>query len=95
MRREWVEIPTPCIPAGVLNSLSPCGESGLKYRPAPLNSLVYWSLSMRREWVEILISLCRVPCKQSLSMRREWVEIFLLSHAPPPYKVSLHAERVG
>ena len=56
-------------------SLSPCGESGLKFSRASAALLAVLSLPMRGEWIEIpaLKGLKAQPA--SLPMRGEWIEI--------------------
>ena len=58
------------------DSLSPCGESGLKSKSVKIKSpLVKKSLPMRGEWIEILYYLGTAETVESLPMRGEWIEI--------------------
>ena len=78
MRREWVEIFQGGFYTAPHTSLSPCGESGLKYLRGSKQVRYTQSLSMRREWVEIFKIAILKEDGRSLSMRREWVEIVQL-----------------
>ena len=57
------------------NSLSPCGESGLKLIEFCVEHGIPTSLPMRGEWIEMaaLTGVNRVA--PSLPMRGEWIEI--------------------
>ena len=67
----------------------------MKYCHRPVHIAGVKSPSMRREWIEILMSLLeRRIIYPSPSMRREWIE--MISHIKPLHLpvVSLHAEGV-
>ena len=54
MRGEWIEIFSREGQGRVGESLSPCGESGLKFRPRVGVDIGAGSLPMRGEWIEIM-----------------------------------------
>ncbi len=53
MRREWIEICPKGEKHGDIQSLPPCGGSGLKFTRAARLSAYSQSPSMRREWIEM------------------------------------------
>ena len=53
MRGEWIEMMAEAEPVDQHKSLSPCGESGLKFRPRVGVDIGAGSLPMRGEWIEI------------------------------------------
>ena len=53
MRGEWIEMQISCETGDGRISLSPCGESGLKYEDVDSEGEVRRSLPMRGEWIEI------------------------------------------
>ena len=60
----------------------------------PGSWLLVPSLSARRAWIEILLTLCRfLPCR-SLSARRAWIEIYFYGGAQNGCKVALRKESV-
>ena len=59
-----------------VRSLSPCGESGLKYAKIYGERIMYLSLPMRGEWIEMYLNVPSCPSPlESLPMRGEWIEI--------------------
>ena len=94
MRGEWIEIGRAADRRDLLKRLSPCGESGLKWKPARFISRKYSSLPMRGEWIEIY-SVATIGGKnESLPMRGEWIEIVVRLLASTICSVSPHAGRV-
>ena len=59
-RREWVEILLGGGSKTIVLSLSPHGESGLKYPVRDILDSLEWSLSVWREWVEIFAAHCNI-----------------------------------
>ena len=57
-------------------------------------ALVYWSPSMRREWIEISSHSAEQTACLSPSMRREWIEMVFSLSSSDFCSVSLHAEGV-
>ena len=55
-RGEWVEILISYDISTLLSSLSPHGESGLKFYRLPITIGYYQSLPTRGEWVEMHVS---------------------------------------
>ena len=54
-----------------------------------------WSLSARRAWIEILLTLCLFrPCRKSLSARRAWIEIYRSGYFRFSRLVALRKESV-
>ena len=54
MRGEWIEISASWVDWGSGHSLSPCGESGLKFLGGRVFRQVFASLPMRGEWIEMI-----------------------------------------
>ena len=53
------------------------------------------SLSARRAWIEMIITICTASKKYpSLSARRAWIEINVIVHSAHPHKVALRKESV-
>jgi len=82
MRGEWIEISDALLAFFTRESLSPCGESGLKCFNGDRESDSCKSLPMRGEWIEIMESpITFASLRMSLPMRGEWIEIPL----PAPF----------
>ena len=67
-----------CISGGDLRCgrLPPCGGSGLKCQRYSNQGSRHMSPSMRREWIEMILSGFKIAIfNSSPSMRREWIEI--------------------
>ena len=73
MRREWIEICPKGEKHGDIQSLPPCGGSGLKFTRAARLSAYSQSPSMRREWIEILREVCRNE-RRRVSLHAEGVD---------------------
>ena len=59
----------------VLHGRSPYGERGLKYLDDADSPAAPASLSLRRAWIEITLSVSSDVFERSLSLRRAWIEI--------------------
>ena len=75
MRGEWIEIMANETANTKAGSLSPCGESGLKFAGVDQLARAVLSLPMRGEWIEIAACASGAGHKPSLPMRGEWIEI--------------------
>ena len=59
---------------------SPYGERGLKYLDDADSPAAPASLSLRRAWIEITLSVSSDVFERSLSLRRAWIEIRTHEH---------------
>ena len=94
MRGEWIEMGYDVGVKPELQSLSPCGESGLKSRALVDGIRRSQSLPMRGEWIEISQPLVDGGRRRSLPMRGEWIEMITRFGGLGNSRVSPHAGRV-
>ena len=73
---------------------SPYGERGLKWHGWRASHPDYWSLSLRRAWIEISLMLDADGRIVSLSLRRAWIEITFASQSSRASAVALLTESV-
>ena len=84
VRGAWIEINQDGLRARNRRSRSPCGERGLKYRPAHGVVVVGVSLPVRGAWIEMrLLNLTPEEIK-SLPVRGAWIEMLCYPDAPFP-----------
>ena len=75
VRGAWIEISSFFVAVFGLSRRSPCGERGLKSRPALIRRVVRQSLPVRGAWIEMAIAVSKSDKRESLPVRGAWIEI--------------------